>query len=311
MKKIYLTGLLLTLLSAANYAYADFWTDLERMSYQHDMAQYHGRYIHQIQKGDNSLFSIYRLWHDNNINERRIAITGQKRELIRVGDNMKYYSNNSDGIIKSGLEMLFFFPTMPFVDINLIKTNYDYILKNKSIIAGESCTWFWLVPKNSALYTQAFCFNDKASIFLSHAYLKTNIAVERSEFTIIHTEAPDISNISTPSDLNIYEISQNDKIKKININQDNLVKKLPANFRLIGINKRNKDIAHYITTDGLLRVSLFIEPVSGKKVSLTSKNIHGALSIVSITKRGYKLTAVGKMPQAALKQYLTQVVLAQ
>lgn len=59
-------------------------------------------------------------------------------------------------------------------------------------------------------------------------------------------------------------------------------------------------VTHLVFSDGLSVLSLFIEPLDGQPQSLQGLSAEGAIGVYSRQSGGYKITAMGEVPSAAL-----------
>lgn len=63
---------------------------------------------------------------------------------------------------------------------------------------------------------------------------------------------------------------------------------------------KKSPVTHLVFSDGLSVLSLFIEPVDGQPQSLQGLSAEGAIGVYSRQSGGYKITAMGEVPSAAL-----------
>jgi sigma-E factor negative regulatory protein RseB len=63
---------------------------------------------------------------------------------------------------------------------------------------------------------------------------------------------------------------------------------------------KRSPVTHLVFSDGLSVLSLFIEPVDGQPQSLQGLSAEGAIGVYSRQNGGFKITAMGEVPSAAL-----------
>ncbi|MBR6026181.1 MAG: MucB/RseB C-terminal domain-containing protein [Neisseriaceae bacterium] len=295
------------------------WEELRIASWSERNLSLQGQYIRQVQHGFSS-YNIYRLYDKKIMIDRRVALNGIPREIIKTPERISFYSINSKGVTQAHMDSVFRFLDMLPADINVLQNSYTVSRKSDDWIAGKECHWILLSPKDNNRYTQGFCLSPESGYLpLAQIYKKGQNTVELNLFTTLKFAEPEDKLIKPSNSLTIHdslnlppEPTMNHIVnKKIN---DNYIKSLPESFFILSskdivLQSDNANTRHYVISDGLVHISLFVENNSqNKELLLQGGTINGALSIASISKEnGIKLTAVGDLPPNGLRNLINHV----
>lgn len=201
---------------------------------------------------------------------------------------------------------------------------YSFDLGRTNRIAGLPCVIITARPKDRVRYLQKYCINTQTGMLLDYVLVgKTHKPVERFMFTTI--------DIATPKKAqNIEKSTVLSKAKKTvvvangamnatpsanqltlpNLDDGWVINKLPKGYRIRRApNTHNKKGTgrHYIISDGLSSLSVFLSPHTkndpANKVVVNS----GALNVLSQRKQNFLVTVVGEVPVGTLKNILNSI----
>ena len=98
------------------------------------------------------------------------------------------------------------------------------------------------------------------------------------------------------------------QVSNIDLDDGWVMEKLPAGFAIRSAPSVNKAqeteevTKHYIVSDGLSSLSVFVSPLTEGVVNTAVKINSGALNVVSQEKNGHLVTVVGEVPETTLKK---------
>lgn len=307
-----------TIVNANNNAQE--WEELRIASWSERNLSLQGQYVRQVQHGFSS-YNIYRLYDNKKtMIDRRVALNGIPREIIKTPERISFYSINSQGVTQAHMDSVFRFLDMLPADVKILQNAYTVSRKSDDWIAGKECHWVLLSPKDNNRYSQGFCLSPESGYLpLAQIYKKGQNTVELNLFTTLKFTEPEDKLIKPSNSLIVndsFDLPPEPTINHL-VNQkinDDYIRGLPESFFIlsskeISLRQNSPNTRHYVISDGLAHISLFIENSSvNKELSLHDGIINGALSIVSVSKQsGIKLTAVGDLPPNGLRHLINHV----
>ena len=201
---------------------------------------------------------------------------------------------------------------------------YSFDVGRTNRVAGLPCVIITARPKDRARYLKKYCINSQTGMLLDYVQVgKTHKPVERFMFTSIDIAtskgAPKVEkSIASPKAKTTIVVAQKGASSSQSANQLTLpnlddgwmINKLPKGYRVRRApNTHNKKGTgrHYIVSDGLSSLSVFLSPHTkndpANKVVVNS----GALNVLSQRKYNYLVTVVGEVPVATLKKILNNI----
>ncbi|MEE9445499.1 MAG: MucB/RseB C-terminal domain-containing protein [Cocleimonas sp.] len=105
----------------------------------------------------------------------------------------------------------------------------------------------------------------------------------------------------------VLEKARFKQVSNIDLDDGWVMEKLPAGFAIRSAPSSNKAqeteevTKHYIVSDGLSSLSVFVSPLTDGVVNTAVKINSGALNVVSQEKDGHLVTVVGEVPETTLK----------
>jgi len=201
---------------------------------------------------------------------------------------------------------------------------YSFDVGRTNRVAGLPCVIITARPKDRARYLKKYCINSQTGMLLDYVQVgKTHQPVERFMFTSIDIatskKVREIEkSIATSKAKTTVVVAQKGASSSQSANQLTLpnlddgwvINKLPKGYRIRRApNTHNKKGTgrHYIVSDGLSSLSLFVSPHTkndpANKVVVNS----GALNVLSQRKQNYLVTVVGEVPVGTLKKILNNI----
>ena len=219
---------------------------------------------------------------------------------------------------------------------------YSFDMGRKNRIANIPCTIITARPKDRARYLQKYCIDTATGMLLDYMLVgKSHKPVEQFMFTTIKIHPPEkveeaveqgvISRKGASDNIIRPAVASSTQVKKTIVNNPKSEKgRLPLNNRELDdgwvmetlpkgyeINraphlepkmKVSQGVTkHYIVSDGLSALSVFVSPLTDEAPAHAVKINSGALNIVTQKKGGYLITVVGEVPESTLKNIINNL----
>jgi len=203
---------------------------------------------------------------------------------------------------------------------------YSFDLGRENRVANIPCRIITARPKDRERYLQKYCIDMVSGMLLDYRLVgKTHKPVEQFMFTNIEIRMPETgaSKISVDQTTNLTPIgSELDseaseveiilrQISNTTLEDGWSAEALPAGFEIrqaphmkevLPNEEGELTTKHYIISDGLISVSLFLTPIGVNSVPQNAIKINsGALNMVTQDKGSHRITAVGEVPELTLK----------
>lgn len=313
--------LISTLMWSANvYAAAqknDVWRDLGLAAKAVNNQSFSGIYLRQTKQGLET-YQIYRLINKQGLRERRVANDGVDREVLRQNRHLNYFSESEQGLRLLRLGSLRQFPAQLPSNPKLLDDAYVVTVGAMARVANRACRWYHISPRNNDRYRQDFCLDSKNFFPLKQVLIRgKNELIEQNTFSQITFGAPDAALLKIDARLNLLDkgvlppVASQAQLLKMKQQQRNSkdprISGLPPGFVVLMARDLGKTGSHYLLSDALVKVSVFVEQTNDAKPNLEGHEINGGLSMGIVQKDNWRLTAVGDVPSDKLEAYLGQL----
>ena len=175
-------------------------------------------------------------------------------------------------------------------------------------VAMRECQIVVARPKDKMRYLQKYCIDKKTGLPLSYSLINNkHKAVERFTFTQVEIEASSDESLVEQAAL-ILNVPP-ETIQAGGAPADDWeISKLPKGFYFgqspMSQNaevQKGEDTDHFILTDGLSSVSVFISPITTVQPKVASAINSGALNVLTSQKNNHRITLVGEVPRATMQ----------
>lgn len=289
------------------------WDVLRKAAQSGQRQSLSGVYLHQIGRGEQETFQIYRTNQGGQILERRESLDGLPREVVRIGNELTSYAPDKTSLLAARASATRLFPAVLPENVNLLAVSYAIEKSRQDRVAGADCYWYRLKALDKMRYNQSFCLEKISNLPLKMVVSTPEGAiVEQFTFTSIDLKAPRSKDVfkhryalsytqhaAVQPTAALPPAAQPPRIE---------VSGLPNGFRLLKAVERalpgqKQPMHHLIYGDGLVMLSLFVEPKSKSQKSRVTM-VQGTLSMASVPYGNYWLTMVGDMPGQSLASLL-------
>ena len=317
MKRLFLFVLISHVIITVTFVYAENVTPnpkilIDEMSVATNQLNYDGIFIYRHDKQIDTMRIIHKKNHNGDIYERLISLTGNAREIIREKDQVKYFfPENKIAIVEKNRLGQLISSYMPD-PIQSISEFYIFDIVGDGRVAGLD-TWIVNIkPVDKYRYGYQLWIDKKSKLLLK-SKLKNfqGVTLEYIMFTQIHI-LENISDLLLKPSFSGRNFTWINNIINTANYENNSERKWVASWMPGGfsMSEYSKDpmstskipVEHFIYTDGLASISIFVEKLSKqhKKINSGTTNF-GGINTYSTLSDGYQITAVGEVPQATVK----------
>jgi negative regulator of sigma E activity len=174
-------------------------------------------------------------------------------------------------------------------------------------VAMRECQIVVARPKDKMRYLQKYCIDKKTGLPLSYSLINNkHKAVERFTFTQVDIEASSDSLVEQAA--LILNVPPETIQPGGEPSADWEVTELPKGFYFgkspvsqIAEVQMGENTDHFILTDGLSSISVFISPITTVQPKVASAINSGALNVLTSQKNNHRITLVGEVPRATMQ----------
>ncbi|HTH94701.1 MAG TPA: MucB/RseB C-terminal domain-containing protein [Rhodocyclaceae bacterium] len=244
------------------------------------------------------------------------VLNGSPREVLREGEEVRCYMPESHTIFVEMRGERHTFSSILPASLSSIAEHYAVHEGAPMRVAGFDTQSIVLEPRDDYRYAYQF-WVDKASGMLLKAGMSTTRRqgdtpereLESFSFTELKLDVPpDLSRmrvrLQTNEDWQVHHVETRDSAR---IDDSSWVfRNVPPGFRRTAAMRRQSRLSapaglHFIYSDGLAAISVFIEPNAGGKSDKQVANL-GAINAYRRVVGGYQILVMGEAPAAAVKR---------
>ena len=199
-----------------------------------------------------------------------------------------------------------------------MKEVYSFDVGRMNRVASLPCVIITARPKDRERYLQKYCINQKTGMLLDYMLIdKSHKPVEQFMFTNIEISSPRNTQLeqvrSNTSDRNSSIITTNtpstdhNNVTLPNLDDGWVINSLPKGYGIRKAPNSNDKTKHYIVSDGLSSLSVFVSPYTKNEPKNNVVVNSGALNVLSQRKGNSVVTVVGEVPENTLKNILNNI----
>lgn len=184
---------------------------------------------------------------------------------------------------------------------------YSFDLGSVKKVATRECQVVIARPKDRMRYLQKYCVDLKTSLLLDYTIIdKSHKPIEQFKFTDLEVLSENKDANNTPEASDTVKMAAKKALPMANTSKSAWsLKATPKGFSLRKAPMMRKkageaDTEHYVLSDGLSSVSIFISKKF--KNAKESGEKSGALNVVTQYKGEFAVTLVGEVPESTLKE---------
>lgn len=276
---------------------------LDRMNHSIHERSYEGRFVYQVGEKLDALYLIHRV-HEGIEKERLIVLNGKSREVVRNANAVASISDDT-GAVHAGSNTLELIPSWT-IDNQLLEQNYSFSLHEGSRVAGRSTVEIRIKPKDEHRYGYDLFLDKETGIPLRSIMLdEVNNVLSQMMFVELKTDDE-----TTPIEFDHSKLDHAQGHRNPIVEERDVSSSLwrfdwvPNGYQLSVHRVNAKDdehnsLRHFVFTDGLASISLYIEKV--EEAGFQGVSRMGATHAVSVYKDEHQITAIGEAPAVTLK----------
>ena len=306
----FLTLFLISLSAIADHPKENIEKWLAKMHHAAHMINYDGTFVY----GQNNEMTSMQIIHSVDSNgefERLISLDGSGREVIRSGDTVTCILPDKKSVVvdksKPDTE---FPPTFP-LKIEQLSKFYDFHLTENGMVAGRTAKKIMIIPKDKYRYAHTLWVDEKTGLLLKdHLIGEKGKIVEQFMFTQINypkvIEKVRLISKSENKKFTWYQAKESESKQETNKSMNWKIMNIPAGF-VSGVKRHHNmtmsamPVEHFIYSDGLSSVSIFVEKQMDNSKNLMGGSTMGAVNAYGRAIGKYHVTVVGEVPHATVK----------
>ena len=248
------------------------------------------------------------------IRERIYSLNDAPREIIRNDEQVWcYVPEKKIGVHEFREVSKQSFPNILPQHIEHLSDNYDLTLGRVSRIAERLAQQILILPLDEYRYGYALWADQETGLLLKSTLVDVaQRPIEQYMFTEVSIDSiiqeADLLPLTPKEDLQWFSVkNENDEPNYAIVeNPGWQVEKVPHGFKMSRQIKRlspirNKVMEHYVYTDGLAAVSVFIEMIGDDtQPKINGVSRMGAVHAFGYAQDGYHITVVGEVPSATV-----------
>lgn len=328
--KMFPASLLGALLAIAPAQGAEVMTNDEAANVLHRMAfaaralSYNATYLFQHADTMES-FRLIHVFDNAGEQERRESLDGIPREFIRTNDQITCYMQDTKPFPLDRRTANKFFPgVIPDQAVDVL-TNYTFKRMGMDRVAGLDCQTIVLEPKDALRNPHKLCVDPKSGLLLKSVMYSSDdrSVMEQFAFSQIDLTSPIdkrllrpvlASKIATPSPVAPVQAAQAQTrpAPALPTGVPNSLAatlaqaSLPPGFHLVTqalsqMPGKPTPVHHYLFSDGLVNVSVFVEPADNGPIALPARQ--GPVNFFSRQVDGWRITALGEVPPRTVQLF--------
>lgn len=269
-----------------------------------------------VRQGTNfETFRLTHLYENGEESEKLLSLDGPAREIVRSATEVRYYFPDAKVVRIEPRTIRNVFPSLSPEQTSNLAQYYEFKLVPGGRVAGRDTEMAVFHPRDGMRYGHRFWADPANGLLLkSRLVNEKGDIIEEFAFTDVTVNAridKDMTKpswTSLPSDWTIKRGGPGEVVPK---DTDWVVNKLPPGFIKISegfrtFPGRTEPSAHLVFSDGLVSISVFVEPftMTQSQVGLTQT---GGLAQYTARSDAFRVVAVGEAPPATVRQIAQSV----
>ncbi|GAB3249986.1 MucB/RseB C-terminal domain-containing protein [Chitinimonas naiadis] len=281
---------------------------LKKMGAAARVLNYSGVYLYQ----HTDLMETFRLVHVFDAageQERRESLDGVPREFVRNNDQIIGYMPSVKPMALDRRAANKFFPGVIPDQIVDVLGNYSFKRLSTERVAGYDCQSVLLEPKDKLRNPHKLCVEPNSGLMLKSTMYSPDGGGQLEQFSFTQLEIGGqidkralksvLASKALPADTPARSTPPSPSASSDLAQFD--TSNLPNGFRLVKETRsqlpgKRLPVLHYLYSDGMVTVSIFIEPAGNGPVTLPLAQGSSNISFFSRQADGWRITALGEVP---------------
>ncbi len=290
---------------------------LDRMAKATETRNYDGTFVYRNRDGLQSMRIIHRRDADGE-RERLISLTGMPREVIRDGRRVTCILPDSRSVVVAKSRAKGVSGRPEFEPREGYAEHYHLSLAGRERVAGRETQVVVVTPKDEYRYGYRLSIDEATALLLkSELTAPDGTTLEEIFYTTISTPGTIPDDLLEPTisakDFTWYRSSEGNGADEQRIPSGEWQAKwLPSGFMLSDrannpVAFAHKPVEHFVYTDGLASVSVYIEHLGSESNGLEGPSNMGAVNAYGRVAGDYQIMAVGEVPAETVERIARRV----
>ena len=286
---------------------------LQKISAAARQVSYQGTFIFQ-RDGRIESTRIYHLVDQSGEHEKLVRLDGPAREIICNNGQMTFYYPDQKAMMKERHAVARKgFPALLPEQLQTLSDNYQVEDDGQERLAGYQSRILLLTPKDGFRYGHKLWVEQATDLLLKAAMIgNDNNVIEQFAFTYVKIGGNFDRNLLKPTLPVKSSYAQGAPHPDV-FQSGWIVENLPPGFKKIAEMKRlfrgkTYPVTHLVYSDGIVAVSVFIEPLTPGTRPMEGVARQGAVNLYVHPEDQYQITVVGETPEITVKQIGDSVV---
>ena len=263
--------------------------------YQHGTRVETSRIVHYVDPAGNEM-------------ERLEGLDGPMREVIRSNDEVKCYLPDSRTVRIEKRQARKSFPALLPEQVASMAGNYDVRLGGLERVAGLDCRVLLLEPKDDKRYRHRMWVDTASGLLVKTAMLDDKgKVVEQFAFTQLTIGGPIDREQLKPRAAVGREWQEERQVDPVAAETGWAIANQPPGFKKVmemtrSLPGKSAPVTHIVISDGLVAVSVFIEPLPPGDTFRFGISSQGAINVFTRPVADHLVTVLGETPAATVMQ---------
>lgn len=281
---------------------------LQRMAAAAQKLNYTGTFTYQS-GGSSETSRITHLVDSTGEQEKLEVLDGSPREVVRSNDEVKCFLPEDKVVIVEKRREHKAFPALLPASVGNLGEHYQIRKGDISRVAGRDSQLIVLEPKDTLRYGHHLWADVSSGLILkARTVNERNETIEQFAFTQLQINAPIDKDALKPrfgTEGMAWRIHNARASQSLSAGGDWLFKAQLSGFRKSAGMRRQAlqgngtETTHFVFTDGLASISLFIEPIADQNAEQGTYTV-GAINVYKRVVGKHLLTVLGEVPMATL-----------
>lgn len=310
MTKRFLATLFGLLLAAPAWSGGSATEWFERMRQAMQEQDFEGRFVYQVGDRLQSMYVVHRVSSGGIELERLVSLNGESKEVIR-GDKAVACLNPGKHLV-SVIEAAWG-DGVPAEETDLpierLLQHYEFRFVGAHRVAGRAARQIEVMPKDDLRFGYRLSLDRETALPLHSMVMDSQ---QRLVSQLMFVELKTGAEVTTiERDLTALQVTEQPQLMAPMVQRpvDRLewrFEGLPAGYRLVSVREEPaRERQHLIFSDGISAFSLYVEALDGAPLNGYSQA--GAARLYAEPRFGRQITAVGEVPQAALRMAVNAI----
>lgn len=303
------------LVSQVSLTYAaDSWQLLQNAADAARQLSYRGIFVYQT-GGNTRSVQITHMNYGQGEYARSVVLDGSPREVLSQGSELVIYSPRNEKVVITKRRAQNLFPALLPPEMDGLKASYEVRIGGLERVGGRAGQIIFLDSRDQYRYGYKFWTDQEYGLILkSMTFNENNEPIEQITFTqLTLLDTREMDWFQPNVDPAKSYVMEEEPVALTSADLKSIeITRLPVGYRQIDQVKRmvpgkSDPVTHFIFSDGLATVSLFIERLNKKYQPKVGPYTMGATNFYTQINNDYQIVAVGEVPAATVAQLANSV----